>query len=99
MQTLRNLNQTELNRRVCDQGLDHKLCGLILSGSNYAKSAKWRSAAYIAKFERWRLGPRNPSPLLEKMSFGSFNNAFKPARTPSDWLSRDDAMVDAYIAI
>ena len=78
--------------------LDHKLCGLILSGSNYAKSTTWKSAAYIAKFERWRLGPRNPSPLLEKISFGSFNNAFKPVRTPSDWLSRDDAMVDAYIA-
>ena len=32
------------------------------------------------------------------MSFGSFNKAFEPARTPFDWLSRDTAEVDKYIA-
>ena len=30
------------------------------------------------------------------MSFGSFNKAFKPNRTPYDWLSRDPVQVDAY---
>jgi alpha-beta hydrolase superfamily lysophospholipase len=29
---------------------------------------------------------------------GQFNTAFEPARTPYDWLSRDDAEVDAYLA-
>ena len=32
------------------------------------------------------------------MSFGHFNNAFKPARTPKDWISSDREVVDAYIA-
>jgi alpha-beta hydrolase superfamily lysophospholipase len=38
------------------------------------------------------------SPLVEWASFGRFNNAFKPNRTGFDWLSRDNAQVDAYIA-
>lgn len=29
---------------------------------------------------------------------GAFNEAFEPARTPYDWLSRDSSEVDAYIA-
>jgi alpha-beta hydrolase superfamily lysophospholipase len=28
----------------------------------------------------------------------AFNQAFEPARTPYDWLSRDNAAVDAYVA-
>ncbi|GAA1094200.1 alpha/beta hydrolase [Kitasatospora arboriphila] len=28
----------------------------------------------------------------------AFNSAFEPARTPGDWLSRDEAQVDAYLA-
>ena len=32
------------------------------------------------------------------VSFGSFNAAFEPARTAFDWLSRDEAEVDAYVA-
>ena len=31
-------------------------------------------------------------------SFADYNAAFEPARTPFDWLSRDEAEVDAYVA-
>jgi len=52
----------------------------------------------VARVERKRLGARGRSSLLTKLSFGAFNNAFKPARTEFDWLSREASAVDAYIA-
>ena len=71
--------------------------GAILSGSNYQPLALYRAARLIARFERWRLGPRGRSRLINFLSFGAFNKAFKPARTEFDWLSRDAAEVDAYV--
>ncbi|MFI8479571.1 lysophospholipase [Pseudomonas sp. NPDC078700] len=71
--------------------------GAILSGSNYQPVALYKSAMAIAKFEAWRQGPLGHSALIEFLSFGSFNKAFKPNRTGFDWLSRDPDEVDKYI--
>lgn len=35
---------------------------------------------------------------MDKSSFGQYNAAFKPNRTAFDWLSRDPAEVDKYVA-
>ena len=51
--------------------------------------ALYRAGQLLARFERWRQGPLGYSALLEFVSFGSFSKAFKPNRTPFDWLSRD----------
>ena len=74
------------------------LAGAILSGSNGRPPAIAALARLIARFERLRLGARGKSALLKSMMFGAFNKPFKPARTDFDWLSRDPAAVDAYIA-
>ena len=52
----------------------------------------------MARAERLRLGRRGRSTLLGKLSFGPFNKRFAPNRTDFDWLSRDTAQVDAYVA-
>ncbi len=52
----------------------------------------------IAKSEIKKTGGKLPSITLFNMSFGSYNKAFKPNRTVNDWLSRDNAKVDAYVA-
>ncbi len=77
---------------------ESRLMGLILSGSNYAPSWVTRSASLIAKVERARCGKRNSSSVLEALSFGAFNKAFKPSRTEKDWLSSDPQVVDRYLA-
>lgn len=43
-------------------------------------------------------GETTPSPALEKMMFGAYNRRVEHPRTPSDWLTRDKAVVDAYRA-
>lgn len=71
---------------------------LVLSGSNHNAPMLYRAARVIARLEKLRQGPRGKSALLEFLSFGSFNKGFRPTRTAYDWLSRDPAEVDQYIA-
>jgi alpha-beta hydrolase superfamily lysophospholipase len=52
----------------------------------------------VARIERARLGPKGKSSLMNTLSFEEFNKPFRPNRTAFDWLSRDDAEVDKYIA-
>ena len=75
-----------------------ELAGAVLSGSGGKPSALAAVGRLIARIERLRLGPRGRSALINAMTFGAFNKAFAPARTPFDWLSRDPAEVDKYIA-
>lgn len=43
-------------------------------------------------------GPKKRSKFLNGVAFGSYNKAFQPQRTEYDWLTRDEAVVDAYMA-
>jgi alpha-beta hydrolase superfamily lysophospholipase len=75
-----------------------ELAGAVLSGTSGPPAAMLPIARGIAAFERWRLGPKGRSPIVQALLFGELNKPFKPARTPFDWLSRDPAEVDKYIA-
>jgi alpha-beta hydrolase superfamily lysophospholipase len=74
------------------------LSAAVLSGTNSGGGWLVKLGRYVAMFERLRIGAKNRSPLLQKLSFGSFNQAFTPARTEFDWLSRDEREVDKYVA-
>src|SRR5690625_1570271 len=71
--------------------------GIILSGTGYSQGLLGKIGLLIAKLERRRKGVRTPSPLMNKLTFGSFNKKFTPVRTEFDFLSRDQQTVDAYI--
>ena len=75
-----------------------RLSGLILSASTWPSMIKVVPGRLIAALESWRLGARGTSRLLDKLGFGDFNKRYEPARTESDWLSRDTAEVDAVIS-
>lgn len=74
-----------------------ELKGAILSGSNGKQGIMLDIGMFIAKREIKKNGRRAKSDKLNAMSFGSYNNSFKPNRTEFDWLSRDNEEVDKYI--
>lgn len=50
--------------------------------------------SFIARFKGWHYR----SNLVNNMAFGSYNKRFSPARTSKDWLTKDNAIVDKYVA-
>ncbi|WP_281645516.1 alpha/beta hydrolase [Parendozoicomonas sp. Alg238-R29] len=76
----------------------HHLTGALLSGSNFAPRLLLKLGNLATLIESYRIGRTGCSKLVDTLTFGSYNNAFKPVRTQFDWLSRDSAEVDAYIA-
>ncbi len=83
-------------RYICLYG--NGLKGTILSGSCGKQGIIIDIARLIAKGEIKKIGRSGKSNKLDKLSFGSYNNSFKPNRTAFDWLSRDNKEVDKYIA-
>ena len=74
------------------------ISGVILSGTSGDPGLIGDVGMIIAKIIAFLNGREKPSNLLNTMSFGKFNNAFKPNRTEFDWLSRDENEVDRYVA-
>jgi alpha-beta hydrolase superfamily lysophospholipase len=68
------------------------LAGLVLSG---ALGVNLELADTVSSLEVALAAGLGDQPLD---ALGPFNAGFEPARTPYDWLSRDDAEVDAYLA-
>ena len=75
-----------------------RAAGLAIWNANFSAGALGRLAQGILKFERFRLGHDVPSRMLPKLTFGVWAKSIKNARTNFDWLSRDESVVDAYIA-
>jgi alpha-beta hydrolase superfamily lysophospholipase len=72
--------------------------GVVLSGASGQPTPLALAGRLVARLERLRLGQRGKSTLLRSLTFDAFNKPFQPARTRFDWLSRDPAEVDKYVA-
>ena len=75
-----------------------KISAAVLSGTGQIPPFLIKAGSLIAQREAKKKGKKAQSPLIQKLSFGNYNNNFKPAATEFDWLSSDKAAVDKYIA-
>jgi alpha-beta hydrolase superfamily lysophospholipase len=66
--------------------------------ANFSAGALGRVAQTILAFERFRLGSDVPSRMLPQLTFKAWAKSIPNRRTEFDWLSRDPAEVDKYIA-
>ena len=70
--------------------------GAIIMGTA-GKNPALGAARSIVKVIRKTKGSRHLSKMITNLAFGSYNKMIKPERTPYDWLTRDEAIVDRYI--
>ncbi len=72
--------------------------GAIVMGTGGQSPALTGIARAISAVQKFFMGGRHVSKMIDKMAFGAYNRRIEPPRTPNDWLSRDEANVDRYIA-
>ena len=81
---------------LCEFG--HELDGAIIMGTGCQSLALVQTGrlltSLIALFKGWHYRCE----FVNNMAFGSYNKKFEPARTSKDWLSKDEAIVDKYVA-
>ena len=70
------------------------LTGAILSGTGQEPAP----TVALGKFLTGIGNPRKVNKLVNSLSLGAYNKKFAPNRTSADWISRDEQIVDAYVA-
>ena len=87
-----------LARSVLCRYPDSGISAAILSGTAWMHRAIINSGKAAATLVGKRQGMDVPSKFLNDMMFGSYCNRIENPRTPHDWLTRDERIVDAYAA-
>lgn len=77
---------------------DSGIAGAVICGTGWQSGAVLKAGQLACRLMAKKNGPNRPSAFLQSMAFGSYNKKVEHPRTPSDWLSRDKAVVDAYEA-
>ncbi|WP_187972106.1 alpha/beta fold hydrolase [Aquibium microcysteis] len=76
----------------------HRVAGAAIWNANFSAGLLGRIGQGLLAWERFRLGSDVPSRIVPKLTFQTWAKQVPQARTPFDWLSRDPAEVDAYVA-
>lgn len=77
---------------------DSGISGCIICGTGWQPRAALPALIKVVEVICKKTGETNPNEQLQKMVFGGYNNRIENPRTASDWLTRDESIVDAYVA-
>lgn len=77
---------------------DSGISAAIICGTGWQPAALLPVAEKVIDGVCQRDGETVPSEKLQNLVFGSYNKRVEHPRTPYDWISRDKALVDAYLA-
>lgn len=77
---------------------DSGIAGCIICGTAWQNEKLLSVAMPLCKLLCRNGADKKPSETLQKLMFGSYNKKVEHVRTPNDWLTRDDRVVDAYTA-
>ena len=72
--------------------------GAVIMGTGSQPAAALAAGIALCRMTAAAKGWTYRSSLINNMAFGSYNRRFEPARTKTDWLTKDEAIVDAYNA-
>ena len=75
-----------------------RIRGAALWNADFSAGLAGRAALAALAWERFRLGSDMPSRIMPLATFRTWNRQVGENRTAFDWLSRDHAVVDAYVA-
>ena len=87
-----------LARTLLEVHPDSGIAAAVICGTGWQPALLLRSGLLMCKLICKKDGEKNPSPTLQNLVFGSYNQRVEHPRTPFDWLNRDKRAVDAYMA-
>ncbi|MBR4036496.1 MAG: lysophospholipase [Oscillospiraceae bacterium] len=77
---------------------DDTLRGAIIMGTGHQPAPVLGAIIAIVNGQVKKAGIDSSTPLVQQLSFGTYNKKFAPNRTESDWLCSDNRQLDDYIA-
>ena len=75
-----------------------EISGALLSGTGQEPAWLVAAGRTLSTLLSALRGPEYISTLVHNGSIGVYNKQFAPARTSADWITRDEAVVDQYLA-
>lgn len=71
--------------------------GAVIMGTGMQPTALLGVTKALVRLQKLFFGENHISPFMDRCAFDSYNKKIKNVRTSMDWLTKEDAVVDAYL--